>query len=148
MPCRKGGIQMNHAVHGPENRDVTNQDRISKLGSRLMTGITGIGSVFFMLTESVFATDGVTGTIEAGIANGMQDLYNLLKTIAIPIAVVCVVMCAFYIFTGGEKGMEKAKKIGLYTIIGIAVVFLGPILVTTVKSWFSSVSDGGAFSVS
>ena len=90
---------------------------------------------------SATATDGVS----TGITSGMEQVFNVMKTIAVPIAAVCLAICGFYIFAGGEKGMEKAKKIGLYTAIGVAIVFLGPLIIETVAGWFSDVGTGNVF---
>lgn len=96
-----------------------------------------------MLLTCVFA-DGVD-SISSAISSGMGQLYSVIKIIAIPVGAVALGFSAFQIFTGGEKGMEKAKKTILYTAIGIGIALLAPLLISTVSGWFSDVGDQGVF---
>ena len=93
---------------------------------------------------SAFAAGDISA-ISAAIANGMSSFYGVLKAVTVPIAAVAAVAAVFQIFTGGEKGMEKAKKIIIYTAIGVAIAYIGPLLIKTVAGWFDTVGDGGAF---
>ena len=101
-------------------------------------------SALLMLSCTAFAaeetTSEETNAIANGIAGGMSSLYGLLRMVAIPIAAVAAVFAAFQIFAGGEKGMEKAKKVLLYTGIGIAVALLGPMIVKAIATWFQGVT--------
>ena len=56
-----------------------------------------------------------TTTIETEIKKGTQSIYDLFKAILAPIAVVMV------------------------------VVYLAPVIVTTVRDWFSGIGDQGVF---
>ena len=104
-------------------------------------------SALLMLSCTAFAAD-ETNEIANGIAGGMSSLYGLLRMVAIPIAAVAAVFAAFQIFAGGEKGMEKAKKVLLYTGIGIAVALLGPLIVKAIATWFQGVThDVSVFNV-
>lgn len=100
-------------------------------------------------TEAVAGDTGGSGdtakTIEQGVKTGMSKVYGIVTAIVVPIAVVCVAIAAFQFFMGGEKGMEKAKKIILYTLLGVAVAYLAPLIVNEVSTWFSSQGDQGVF---
>lgn len=102
-------------------------------------------SALLMLSCTAFA-EGENKAIADGIAKGMESFYGLLRMVAIPIAAVAAAFAAFQIFAGGEKGMEKAKKILLFTGIGVAVALLAPLIVKTIATWFQQVShDVGVF---
>lgn len=83
--------------------------------------------------------------LETGVKSGLGQVYKLITVIVVPVAVVCLAIAAFNVFFNGSKGMEVAKKIGLAVGIGLAVVYLAPLLVTTVKGWFDNIGDQGVF---
>ena len=127
---------MNYAAtYGPTLNDTHALNRVS----------FRVDSLFGMSTSSMIAVAGMVSRVFAdvgeSIASGLGSAWALMKTIGLPIAGIAAVMCAFYIFTGGEKGMEKAKKIGLYLVIGLAVLYLGPWLIETASGWFSESGD-------
>lgn len=111
-----------------------------------------------LLTTFAFAVDGedasqatqasgsgTAATIEQGVKTGMGKVYGIITAIAVPIAAVCLGFGAFQFFFGGERGVEKAKKICLYTLGGVALVYLAPVVVSEIASWFSSTGDAGIF---
>ena len=103
----------------------------------------------FAAEEATQATQpgegGTATTIEEGVKTGMGKVYGIITAVVIPVAVVCLGVGAFQFFFGGERGVEKAKKICLYTLGGVALVYLAPLIVTEVASWFSSNGDAGVF---
>lgn len=115
------------------------QRAINKHG-RLINFMFVVISCITMMFSMACLTFAATGgsDISGAIAGGMDEFYKVLRSVAIPVAVVAFVAAAFCIFTGGEKGMEKAKKIMLYTAIGVAVALLGPLLIKTVAKWFQT----------
>lgn len=112
-----------------------------------------------LLTTFAFAVDGedasqatqasdssaAAATIEQGVKTGMGKVYGIITAIVVPIAAVCLGVGAFQFFFGGERGVEKAKKICLYTLGGVALVYLAPVVVSEIASWFSSTGDAGIF---
>lgn len=71
------------------------------------------------------------------IYSGLSKVYEVLYKAVLPIAGICVAGCAFTIWLGGEKGVEKAKKILLYTVMGMVIVFIAPTIVVTAHSAIS-----------
>lgn len=105
-----------------------------------------VAMMIFSLAINAFAAgDDTAATIESGIKTGMEQIYKIITSVVIPVAVVVVAFCAFKIFTGGEKGMEQAKKTLLITVVAIAIVYLAPFLVTQVSGWFKQNSTGNVF---
>lgn len=111
---------------------------------------TIIACVFIFLVVAIlaapfltaFATGGDAGeAIQDGVKKGLGSVYTIITAIVVPVAAVCLAVCAFKIFTGGERGMQEAKMIAIYTVIGIAIVYLAPVIVEQVSSWFSSYSE-------
>lgn len=112
-----------------------------------------------LLTTFAFAADGedasqatqasdisaAATTIEQGVKTGMGKVYGIITVIVAPIAAVCLGAGAFQFFFRGERGVEKAKSIWLYTVIGVALVYLAPVVVAEIASWFSSTGDAGIF---
>ena len=95
-----------------------------------------------MSAMQVFAS----GTIESGVKDGLGKAYGVMKALAVPIAAIGVALSAFFIFTDSERGMDKAKKTILYTIIGLAIVLLGPGIVNQISEWFGTSESDAVFS--
>lgn len=100
--------------------------------------------VLFLLMMPAFAQS-TTTTIETEIKKGTQSIYDLFKAILAPIAVVMVVWNVYKALFLGDKGMESAKKGVLIILCIVAVVYLAPVIVTTVRDWFSGIGDQGVF---
>ena len=100
--------------------------------------------VLFLLMMPAFAQS-TTTTIETEIKKGTQSIYDLFKAILAPIAVVMVVWNVYKALFLGDKGMESAKKGVLIILCIVAVVYLAPVFVTTVRDWFSGIGDQGVF---
>lgn len=100
--------------------------------------------VLFLLTMPAFASN-TTTTIETEIKNGTQSIYDLFKAILAPIAVIMVAWNVYKALFLGDRGMESAKKGVLIVLCVVAVVYLAPVIVTTVSGWFSSIGDQGVF---
>lgn len=83
-----------------------------------------------------------SGAIEKGIKTGTLQLYNLITAVTVPVAALVFVWSAFKVFTGGEKGMEQAKKTMLITVVVIALVYIGPLVVEQVAGWFKGTGNG------
>ena len=95
--------------------------------------ITPAAMIFLMAVESVYASDNtVFGQASSTVFGGV---YTIVKAVAAAIAVVAVAVAAFKIITGGEKGMESAKTIFVYVLVGIIIVFLAPLAVNTIRKW-------------
>ena len=136
---------LNKKPCAPTLNDMNLHDKVAKVGSTAIGAMLGAGNIMACAMMAVFATD----SIGAAVGSGMQSVYNVLKAVAIPVAVIAFAVCAYYIFVSGEKGMEKAKKIAIYTIIGIAIVFLAPLIIENVTGWFSGLgtnSESNVFS--
>lgn len=120
------------------NNDQMRRGRVWRVFGLLLVMV----AVVALFTLPAFA-DGTTA-IEDGVKTGLGQIYDIIKGVSVPIAVVCFAICAFKIFMGGEKGMEQAKKLAIYTVIGMAIVFLAPAVILEVKGWF----EGGSADVS
>ena len=113
-----------------------------------------VAMVLFSLAISAFAegegTESNIKNIQTGVAEGMKNVYSIILTITIPVAIAVVGFCAFKIFTGGEKGMQEAKKTFLIAVVALAIIYLAPWLVQQVAGWFDPKDPnfGGAFDVS
>lgn len=93
-----------------------------------------IVNLLMMMAFPALAAD----SIESRIAGGMQDVYKVIIAVCVPIAVIAFAFAGFQAFAGGEKGMEKAKKTALYTIIALGIILLAPIIINQVAGWFES----------
>lgn len=110
----------------------------------LLKSIT-LALVLVLCMTVVMAADGTSGAIEDGVKAGLASVYGIIKAITIPVAAVSLAFCAFQIFTGGERGMEVAKKTALYTVIAVGIVYLAPVVVEQVGSWFANRSSTRVF---
>lgn len=108
--------------------------------ARKVTSIALVLVLVLASTALCFA-DGATTAIESGVKEGLQSIYKLLIAIALPIAAIALAVAGFNFFMGGERGADKARKIIIYTVIGVVVVFVAPLLIEAVQSWFGKMSD-------
>ena len=92
-------------------------------------------SILMMMSAVCFAAD--TATIEGKIGAGMKEVYTVICGIVVPIAVIALGFAGFQFFFGGEKGVEKAKKTLVYTVIGVGLILLAPLIVSQVSKWFT-----------
>lgn len=76
--------------------------------------------------------------VVTGLQTAMNNVYGTMKSIGIIVGAGGIALSAFYLFTGGDKGMEKAKKTILYTIIGCGILFLAVPIMNVISGMFSS----------
>lgn len=107
--------------------------------------VASVALMLFAMATCAFAAESTT-SISSLINSGLGDAYDLFKTIATSVGAIAIVVGGFMFFLGGEKGMQTGKKMILYAFVGIAIVWLAPMLVNTVKGWFDNAGDAGIFS--
>lgn len=109
-------------------------------GRRILSLMVALMLLIGCLSMTAFATGGSGAVSGAGIGDeikgGLGEVYDIINTIALPLAALSFVYAALQFFFGGQQGVEKAKKTMIWTIIGIALVYLAPYLVTQIKGWF------------
>lgn len=113
----------------------------SRAGRRFLAGCVALTGAM----GGAFAQSGGSGSADA-IANAIKTsvagAYGAMKTVGVVVAAVGVCLSAFFLFTGGDKGMEKAKKTLLYTVIGCGILFLAVPIVNFMSGLFSGQSSG------
>lgn len=119
--------------------------KVQRIASALVAFM--IATLFMLMVTMGFAADegDVQGAIQQGVTEGMSQLYDIMLAILLPVAVVLFAWNAFKVFFGGEKGMESAKKNMLIIVAIVALVYLAPLVVTQIASWFNGQGDGGVF---
>lgn len=107
-----------------------------------------VAMLMAMVMVSAFAEDGdATGNaIQAGVLTGTAKVYGIITAVVRAIATLAFVAAALNGIFGGDKGMEKAKKAMLTTLVVMALVWLGPLIVDQFSSWFSNAGTGTVFS--
>lgn len=90
--------------------------------------------VFTMQNAPVAALSEDNQKLVNSIYDGLSKVYSIMAKIVLPIAGVCIAASAFTIWLGGEKGIEKAKRVLLFTVMGIAIVFIAPAVVVAAHS--------------
>ena len=90
---------------------------------------------------------GIASTIEGGVKNGMEELYDIMTAVVIPVGAVVLAWCGFQALFGGQRGMETAKKTALTVVVVLAVVWLAPMIINQVSGWFSNGGAGNKGSV-
>ena len=117
------------------------QDMTSKAGARFLAICAALtGSVSPALAASNTGSS-VAGNIETGIKDAMNTAYGAMRNIGIVVGVCGVALAAFFLLTGGDKGMEKAKKTLFYTAIGFGILLLAVPIVNFFVSMFSGSSE-------
>lgn len=100
---------------------------------QIMMVLAVVTVVMCLMMTTVFAA----GEIEQNVKTGLKQVYSIITAIVVPIAVVSIAFSVFKIFTGGEKGMQAAKMIILYTAVGLIIVYLAPVAIKQVSTWIS-----------
>lgn len=85
--------------------------------------------VFYIQNAQVAALTEDNQKLVNSIYDGLSKVYSIMAKIVLPIAGVCIAASAFTIWLGGEKGIEKAKRVLLFTVMGIAIVFIAPAII-------------------
>jgi len=116
--------------------------RDSKLNSRAGRNFLAGCLAASTAAAPALAAGGTTDEIATKIQTAVGSAYGAMKTVGVVVAAVGVALAAFYLFTGGDKGMEKAKKTLLYTVLGCGILFLAVPIVNFCSGLFSGASDG------
>ncbi len=116
----------------------------SRAGLKFLTGCAVLSGAAVPAFAGGGAGGGTASDIAAKIREGVGNAYGAMKSIGVVVAAVGVALAAFYLFTGGDKGMEKAKKTILYTVLGCGILFLAVPIVNFIAGLFSGASDGFA----
>ena len=88
---------------------------------------------------------GTAGAIEEGVKSGLKEVYNILTAIILPIGVVALGVCAVKIVWGNQKSAEEGKSALVRIVIGLALIFIAPLLVEQIAGWFQNLGTGGIF---
>lgn len=114
-------------------------DISSKAGTRFLAICAALtGSISPAMALGGNSGSAVANNIVEGIQDAMNTAYGAMRNIGIVVGVCGVALAAFFLLTGGDKGMEKAKKTLLYTVIGFGVLMLAVPLVNFFVSMFSN----------
>lgn len=114
----------------------------------LMNAVAGVAASAFgaMCTVmSAFASSGTAGTITTAVNSGAQQIWNILRSIAVPIAAVALAFNVFKMLFGSTREADAAKSRVIILVVAIALVFLAPKLVEEVVGWFAPSSAWGNF---
>ena len=115
----------------------------AKLNSKAGNAFLGVCCALIGASAPGFAAPAnATDGIVEGIEKASDNIYGAMKAIGIVVAVIGVALAAFYLFTGGDKGMEKAKKTILYTVIGCGILFLAVPIVNLFIGMFNDSTTG------
>lgn len=99
-----------------------------------------------MMSPLAFAAESETQVVADAISSGAQEIYALVRSVAVPVCTVAIVICAIIYFIGGEEGMKKGKFFAKGIILTLAVIGLAPIIGPAVYSMFKQ-ETGDAFNV-
>lgn len=126
---------------------VPNTGMLTKRQKEIIFLMVFAAALLFLLCIPAFATGtGDTGTtITNEVKKGAKEIYDIFKGILAPIAVVMIVWSVIKALFFGDKGMETAKRSMLIILGCVILVYLAPLMVTTVAEWFSDIGTRGVF---
>ena len=75
------------------------------------------------------------------IKTGLGDVYNVMLAIVLPIGAVAVGVCGIKIIWGNQKSAEEGKSAIIRILVALAVVFLAPLLISSVSGMFKNYSN-------
>lgn len=68
------------------------------------------------------------------ITRTLSELLGTLQLIALPVAAVMVAIAGYQFFRGGDEGPQKAKKMLVYLLVGLVLVFGAKAIVDGVRT--------------
>ena len=84
---------------------------------------------------------GASSAITNGVKSGISQVYSIISAIVLPIAVLALAICAAKLIVGTPKAADEAKSFAIKIVIALALVYLAPLIIGEVSSWFNSYSD-------
>lgn len=100
---------------------------------------TAIGIVIINLAEQIvaFFNDLTTGTSTATFIDLIQNLIDIVTSYVGILAVAVIIIAGFYLILGlgSENSKETARKIILYTAVGIIIIALANVIVDFFQSF-------------
>lgn len=57
------------------------------------------------------------------ISNTLAQATSTLQGFAIGVAVIMIVIAGYQLFLGGDQGVQKGKKILIWTAVGLVLIF-------------------------
>lgn len=79
-----------------------------------------------------------------GLTNGLGQIYKVLLAVALPVAGVALAACGVKIIWGNQKSTEDAKNTLVRILIALAIVFMAPIIIVSIKSWINPADNTAA----
>ena len=101
----------------------------SKAGNRFLGGCLAVSA-------AVVPAMATGEDLIEGMKSAMTNIYSVMKGVGIVVAAIGIALSAFQLFLGGDKGMEKAKKTIIYTVIGCGILFLAIPITNAISSMF------------
>ncbi len=101
-----------------------------------------IKQIAFTVLISMFICTPVSAEGVGETANDLMGYFlGEIQQIVLPLATVSFVSSFVYFFFLGkrEEGLERAKRIMLFSLVGLAVVALGPKLVSSVWEFLQTI---------
>ena len=99
--------------------------------------ISALSFAVVLLIYGVIPVFAATNAVNDGFVAIMESIYRIIRTVSVPVGAVALAYCGFQVFTRGEQGMENAKRVGKYILIGVVVILLAEGLISLVQSWLN-----------
>lgn len=106
-----------------------------RICATMMVMILCVGASLFLSSPFRVAHAG-SDTIIAAFTNAGQKSYDMIKSIVLPLAVIAFSIGGISLFFGGKNGAEKARVWCLSACVGVLIVFLAPLAIKSLGSWF------------
>ena len=97
----------------------------------------GASLIFRSPYRVAYAEDGSgAGTIIDAFTNAGQVIYNVIKKVVLPLAVIGFALGGIFLMFPGKNGPEKAKTCCICACIGVIVVLFAPLAIKSLGGWF------------
>jgi hypothetical protein len=124
---------------------------LATLAAMLLPGIAASQPVFNGggLVEGLAAAANVSGIAKGTLPGVIDDAIDRIVLYVGLAATIVIIMAGFYLIVGlgSDDSRDKAKKIILYTVIGIAIIFFARLIVDFTFEIISGVGNSGARTV-
>lgn len=120
--------------------------KINEIKEKLNDRLLALSIFAFTTIASISPAlaDDVGSAISSGVKQGTEQIYRIITSIVLPIAVVALAICAIQIIWGSDRAGDKAKGAAIRIVIAIAIVYAAPLIVSEVGGWFSGLAGSSS----
>ena len=94
-----------------------------------------------MASVIAFAETKPDEAIQKAVSSTLKDLYRIAIRVAIPYGIIMFCWGGLKLMSPDDRGPQKARSIFIWGGLGLAVIFLAPLIITAIKNTLSTYGE-------